>query len=245
LEGIEELGRFDVPKTFKTENLFSKVASIGLDKDQTTILRQSFLEQYNEDYSLHRLDFNFTPLLNTAFGSWRIMDINIVFCINPQIEATDVFPQTNWESENLTVGDHVYLNAKGRYKSRARLESAINIGVAKAEIKPGEGDTEIIHGRDYFYRIQYETKIPTVEGYALSDGFGWRLRGTYEKYIDCGTKRLAAILLVPKELKEATITGTITCGITNKDRRDPEYPLNKDLKYGVATINATPLVFGS
>ncbi|MEB3281329.1 MAG: hypothetical protein VKK42_20640 [Lyngbya sp.] len=232
-------GKFDIPNVFKTEDLFSNLENIGLTDDQTTILRQSFVRQYSDKYSLHRLDFNFTPLLNDAYYSWRIMDITIKFYITPAIESTDVFPQTKWEKEGLKVKDKVYLKADGKYTGRANISPSIN-GFTTG----GEGTIEIKQGRDYFYKLEYETQIPTVEGFALSNGFGWRLRGTYEKYIDCGTKRLTAILLVPKHIRQATISGAITCGITNKNRQDPEYPSHRALKYGVSAIGSTPLHLG-
>lgn len=228
------LGEFDLPGIFETEDLFAKLSNLDLKKEQTTILRQSFIDQYSDKYSLHRLDFNFTPLLSPKYNDWRIMDLNIRFTVAPAIQTTDIFPQTKWEKEGLKVGDRVYLNAKGHYQGKAKLKAGLRIPTTEANVTPLEGNIDVIQGRDYFYSVEYETQIPTIEGYALSDGFGWRLQGTYQQYIDCGTKRFAAIFLVPKHIKTGTIFCDVICGITNRDRRDATYPSTRNLKYGVA-----------
>ncbi|MEA5518061.1 hypothetical protein [Limnoraphis robusta] len=235
-------GEFDIPKVFRTEDLFSQIENIGLTDSQTTILRQSFINQYSENYSLHRLDFNFTPLLYNDYRNWRIMDIEIQFNITPEIETTDVFPQTKWEDEGLDVEDHVYLDAKGHFTAEPELSGdSIPVSVTSSKIGTTvEGEV----GRKYFYKIKYSTQIPTITGQARTNGFGWRLLGTYHRYIPSGTQRFAAILLVPKHIRTATISGKIACGITNQDRRDPEYPSHRALKYGFAKIPSTPLSLG-
>jgi len=234
--------QIDIPDKFETKNLFHRVEKLGLRDDQNTMLRQNFIDQYSEKYSLHRIDFNFTPLLNSDHHDYRIMDISFLFEITPpSIKTTDVFPQTKWEKEGMKVGDHVYLNAKGKYTGSAKLKSSLPTFF---EAQPAQTDVEIVKGRDYFYSVEYETQIPTIEGFSLSNGFGWRLRGTYERYIDSGTKQLTAILLVPKDTHEAEIKVEVSCGITNKDRRDPEYPSTKKLKYGHSKIEHVLLLFG-
>jgi hypothetical protein len=256
LEKDMELGTIDIPNRFETENLFNKVERLALKAEETSILRQNFIDQYSNEYDLHRLDFNFTPLLNKDHRGYRIMDMDINFKFETTspakatdvfIKATDVFPQTKWEKEGITVGDHVYLNAKGTYSGGAQLKSSISnyLPMASFEMNPATTAVDVVKGRDYFYSIQYETEIPTVEGKALSDGFGWRLRGTFKQYIASGTIQLTAILLVSKEINKATISGNIECGITKRDRRDStDYPTPGSLKYGSSRIPPISLYFG-
>ena len=94
-----------------------------------------------------------------------------------------------------------------------------------------QADHEVEKTRDCFYEITYQTQVPTIEHRALSDGFGWRFRGTFERYIENGTKRLTAILLVPRHIAGLCASVQFRLGTTDSDRRQPVYPADRSLSY--------------
>ncbi len=229
----DEKGVLDIPDRFETENLLSVVRSESKqEKKNWIVLRQTFFDQYSTEYSLHRLDFNLTPMLNNRHSDYRIMDMNIFCRINPPIQTTDVYPQTKWEKEGVKIGDKIWLDASGKYKPAFNVRIPRSIGNAAISAKPLTTNTVVELGRHYFQEINYETEVPVIEGRALSNGFGWRFFGNYESFVECGTKRLTAILLVPNKIFKAMVDVSVDIGITKRDRRDPVYPPTKNLSYG-------------
>lgn len=225
------VGYLDIPGRLETENLLARV-------DPESLLRQEFVDQYSDRYGLHRLDINVTPVLLDGFSGHRIMDMELFFLLAPPIQCTDVYPQTKWEREGLRVGDRVFLNAVGHYTPR--------LGKSDDDpMEPAQESTCVTCGREYFYEVSYETLVPTVEGRALNDGFSWRLRGTYERYIECGTKRLTAVLLVPKGVGEVKCQIAAKVGITDADRRDSTYPPSRKLMWAVMAGQAVMVELGS
>lgn len=221
------LCQLDLPDELETENTLMKV-------EPGSSLRQRFVDQYSDRYSLHRIDFRVCPILEEPFRDFRVMDLELTVEIDG-VRSTDVFPQTRWEKEGLRVGDKVYVNAIGKFESKLR---PLVIGGPT-----GRTDTEV--GHNYFYELNYSTEVPTVEGRALNNGFGWRLRGTYERYIPCATHLLTAMLIVPKAMTHTTARVTCSVGITDSDRRQPVYPADASLRIGSATVERVNITFAS
>ncbi len=221
-----EIGYVDLPDRYETENLLD----LKNGNDENFIkLREDFYKQYSDKYSLHRLDFNITPNINNS--KYRIMSLEPIFKFDKNIRGTDVLPQTKWVKEGMSVSDTVGMTASGNFTP--------NINFKESEIK-GEGALS----KNYFYKINFETEVPCIEGKSMSDGFGWLFRGTYERFIATDTKKLTAILLVPKNIKEANISLDLKIGVTDNSRKGTDYPATNDLTFFKMETTTSKVVFG-
>ena len=219
-----QAGYLEIPEKMRAENLLDKVP-------KRSVIRQEFYRQWSDKYELHQIDFAVTPMFGENFHHHRIMDMEIEVRLEPAIQCTDVFPQTRWSDEGLTVGDEFIVRQDAKFTPYA--EGCANLpvpGFANTRAG-GRGEATTTMSREFFTKVAYKTQIPTIEGRVFGDGFGWRFRGTYERYVPNAKQDLTALLLVPKGTTSANATISFRMGVTDHDRRDASYPSYSHLQY--------------